>query len=132
MQIHDEHPHESLTRSQIELLGGRSVDGLSAREKLDFANAAARPIPADPNAVRPEHAFRIDMDKIADADGMTKLRVANGADEMGRLRQRIAELASTRDMSADPTRRRGLEREIEMCREEARLLNHDIGDYELR
>ena len=63
----EEQLRQGLTSSQVDILRGRHVDELSAREKLDYANAAARPMPASRNAVRAEHKFRMNTEKLAGA-----------------------------------------------------------------
>lgn len=91
--MYDEHhDHEdevlSLTREQIRILRGRKLADLDVIERVAFANAAHRPLPAN-KQVPEAYRFRISVRRLEGVDPLIKLEVANGADRMGRIRQRM-------------------------------------------
>jgi hypothetical protein len=120
-----------LTRRQIEILAGRPISKLSAEEKIDFANSAARPLSAH-NEVSDRDKFRIAVHLLEGVDPLLKLNVANGADRMGRIRQRVREIGARMLASVDPIERHSLEMEREQYQREGAELYALIGPYEVR
>jgi hypothetical protein len=87
---HAEHDYEdetlSLTREQIRVLRGRRLAELDVHERVEFANAAPRPLPAN-KQIPEQHRFRIAARLLDGVDPRIKLEVANGADRMSRIPQ---------------------------------------------
>jgi hypothetical protein len=121
----------SLTRNQIRILRGRKLADLDVRERLEFANAAPRPISAK-NLIAEEHRFRISPRLLEGVDPRVKLEVANGADRMGRIRQRMSNILAELAVGPDPDRKYALEHERARLSEEGRQLFARIGMYEDR
>jgi hypothetical protein len=132
---HDEHDYEdetlSLTREQIRVLRGRKLADLDVRERLEYANAAPRPLPAN-KQIPEEHRFRISPRLLEGADPRIKLEVANGADRMSRIRQRMSNILAELAVHPDSDRKHALEHERTRLSEEGRQLFSRIGKYEDR
>ena len=124
-------PMGSFTRRQLQILRGRELSELTPVEKIDFANAAPRPIPAN-KLVPDEFRFRINPEMLVDADPMTKLRIANGATAMEGFRQKIANVRLSIQNTSEASLREGLEQNLRHLQEAAARIYREIKLYELK
>lgn len=127
-----ENKNADYTREQIKILKGREINWLTTRERLDFANAGGKPLAAAKDEVPPAYRFNINLDTLLDAYPLTRLRVANGAEQMGRMRQQIDELNTQLAATDDAGERQGLNTELGRLKDRAIFLYGEIGQYELK
>jgi hypothetical protein len=120
----------SYTRRQIEILRGRKISELSPIEKLDFANAAPRPLPA--SKVDDAYTFKLDVKKLEAADGMTKIEAANGAELMSNIRRAVAQVSAQLKETVDPYVTKHLQERLAHLQETGKLLYAKIGPYEAK
>jgi hypothetical protein len=128
----EEKPTDSLTSRQIAILRGRGLPELSARERLAFANAASRPVPLYRYPAAEEFRFRIDVQKAASVDPARRLRIANGASEMERIRKQLTELRRRLDGVESETTAGAIHQQLDRLSKEGAALFAEIGEFEIK